>query len=183
LAEATEALSENEVIISPSLASRATLEDIYHQRNPKKIVKVSLNKQQFKIGKDSLQIKIESNRDGFAYLVILGSDAESFYILFPNGHDSQNKVQANKPLLLPRPHWDMQLAGPEGTNHLLVLVTETPRTFEGIDIAPPGSSNPFTYSLNNLKGRKELINFLVGNSDNGFSGNFGATLTSIKEIK
>jgi hypothetical protein len=65
----------------------------------------------------------------------------------------------------------------------LVLVTETPRTFEGIDIAPPGSSNPFTYSLNNLKGRKELINFLVGNNDNGFSGNFGATLTSIKEIK
>jgi hypothetical protein len=182
LPEASEALSENEVIISPSLASRATLEDIYHQRNPKKIVKVSLNKQQFKIGKDSLQIKIESNRDGYAYLVMLGSDTKSFYILFPNGHDGQNKIQANKPLILPRPNWSMSVNGPEGTDHLLILVTETPRTFDGVIIEPPGSANPFTFSLNNLKGRAELINYLVGNKSKGFVGNFGAELISIKEV-
>jgi hypothetical protein len=116
-------------------------------------------------------------------MVMLGSDAQSFYILFPNGLDGNNAIGANKPLRLPRPDWQVQAAGPAGTDQLLVMVSDVPRKLDGLEIAAPSSAAPFTYALNSLPGRAALINFLTGSGVTQGSESFGAVLTSLKEVK
>ena len=58
-----------------------------------------------RIGRDQLQLSVTSSHAGHVYLLMLGSDRKSFYLLFPNGLDGDNRIQAGKPLALPRPDW------------------------------------------------------------------------------
>ena len=169
--------------VEPAMASLATLKDIVQQANPRRQVKVSLSKPALRIGKDSLDITVSSKHAGYVYLVMLGSDAKSFYILFPNGLDGNNAIEANKPLRLPRPDWQVQAAGPAGTDQLLVMVSDVPRKLDGLEIAAPSTAAPFTYALNSLPGRAALINFLTGSGVASGSESFGAVLTSIKETQ
>ena len=166
----------------PALASLATLKDIEQQRNPKRVVKVSLSKVALKIGKDELDFKVTSNHDGYVYLVMLGSDAKSFYILFPNGLDGNNRISAGKPMRLPKPDWQVKAAGPAGTDQLLVMVSDSPRKLDGLTMAEPTAEVPFTYALNTLGGRSTLIDFLTGSGIDGKSESFGAKLLSVKEV-
>ncbi len=166
----------------PALASLATLKDIEQQRNPKRVVSVILNKPALKIGKDELDFKVTSNHDGYVYLVMLGSDAKSFYILFPNGLDGDNHISAGKALRLPKPDWAVKAAGPAGTDQLLVMVSDTPRKLDGLTMAQPTAAVPFTYALNTLGGRSALIDFLTGSGIDGKSESFGAKLLSLKEV-
>ena len=166
----------------PALASLATLKDIEQQRNPKRVVNVTLSKAALKIGKDELDFKVSSNHDGYVYLVMLGSDAKSFYILFPNGLDGDNRISAGKPLRLPKPDWAVKAAGPAGTDQLLVMVSDSPRKLDGLTLAEPTATVPFTYALNTLGGRSALIDFLTGSGIDGKSESFGAKLLSLKEV-
>ena len=166
----------------PALASLATLKDIEQQRNPKRVVNVTLSKHTLKIGKDELDFKVTSSHDGYVYLVMLGSDAKSFYILFPNGLDGDNRISAGKPLRLPKPDWAVKAAGPAGTDHLLVMVSDSPRKLDGLTLAEPTATVPFTYALNTLGGRSALIDFLTGSGIDGKSESFGAKLLSLKEV-
>jgi hypothetical protein len=70
-----------------------------------------------------------SQRDGFVYLFFQGTQPGSFYLLFPNQLDSNNAIAANQELQLPRQDWNVTALGPRGTDHLLVMVTETARDF------------------------------------------------------
>jgi hypothetical protein len=163
------------------LASLATLKDIEAQRNPRRKVEVTLSKPSMKIGKDALELTVRASHDGHVYLVMLGSDAKSFYVLFPNGLDADNKIKANQPLRLPRPDWKLMAQGPVGTNQLLVVVSDTPRDLSALRQLPPNSAAPFTFSLNDLPGREALIDFFAGRGVTGSSETFGARLLTVKE--
>lgn len=163
------------------LASIATLRDIFQQRNPKRVVDVNLSKDTLQIGKDSLDLRVKSSHDGYVYLIMLGSDAKSFYVLFPNGLDTDNRIRAKQTLRLPKPDWQVMAAGPAGTDHLLVMVSDSPRKLDGLIMAEPSALVPFTYALNTLGGKSALIDFLTGSGVNGLSESFGAKLLSIKE--
>ena len=169
--------------VEPALASMATLQDIQKQGNPKRVVSVSLNKPSLKIGKDSLDITIKSNHDGFVYLVLLGSDSSSFYILYPNGLDKNNQIRAGEPLRIPKADWKVAANGPVGIDNLLVMVSDSPRKLNNLTMASPSASEPFTYALNDLGGRSALIDFLTGSGIDGKSESFGSKLVSIKEVK
>lgn len=166
-----------------AMASLATLKDIEQQRNPRRVVTVSLQKPSLKIGRDSLGLNIKSSHDGHVYLILLGSDAKSFYVLYPNGLDKDNAIKAGQTLRIPKPHWEVKAAGPVGTNHLLVMVADSPRRLSGLTLSEPTANEPFTYALNNLGGRSELIQFLTRETQNGGSESFGAKLISVKEVK
>ena len=168
---------------APTMASLATLKDIEQQRNPRRKVDVKLSRSELRIGKDPLQLTVTSSHAGHVYLVMLGSDGKSFYLLFPNGLDSDNRIAAGKPLSLPRPDWQLMARGPTGENHLLVLVADTPRDLTSWSTAPPSAAAPFTYSLTDLPGRTSLLEFLIGRGVTGTSESFGARLLSIKEVK
>lgn len=165
------------------LASLATLKDIAAQRNPQRVVDVKLNHSSLKIGKDVLELQVRSNHSGYLYMILLGSDTKSFYVLYPNGLDQENRIQAGKFMTFPKPDWQIRANGPVGTDQLLVMVTDTPRRMDGLAMSAPTASEPFTYMLNNLDGRSALIDFLVGSGVGGRSESFGAKIVSIREIK
>ena len=165
----------------PILASLATLKDIEQQRNPRRVVDVKLSKPEMKIGKDSLDLTIKSSHDGYIHMILLGSDAKSFYVLYPNGLDKDNKIKAGQTVRIPKPDWEVKAAGPAGTNNLLVLVSDTPRKLNTLIMSEPTAAEPFTYALNDIGGRSALISFLT--TSDGRSESFGAKLVSIKEVK
>jgi Caspase domain/Domain of unknown function (DUF4384) len=167
----------------PALASLATLKDIQKQGNPKREVLVTLNKPTLKIGKDSLDLTIKSNHDGYVYLVLLGSDSNSFYVLYPNGLDKDNRIRAGETLRVPKADWQVQAAGPVGTDNLLVMVADSPRKLDTLTMAKSTATEPFTYALNDLGGRAALIDFLTGSGVDGKSESFGAKIVSVKEVK
>jgi hypothetical protein len=102
--------------------------------------------------------------------------------LFPNGLDKDNKIRAGQTVNVPKPDWQVKSAGPEGTNQLLVLVTDSPRKFDILKMAEPTANEPFTFSLNDLSGRTALLDFLIGKGVSGSSESFGAKIVSIKEV-
>ena len=116
-------------------------------------------------------------------MVLLGSDRSSFYLLYPNAFDRQNKIKANQPLTLPAPNWAVKASGPAGTDELLVLVSASPRDLKALPQGEPTSAAPFTYSLNDLGGRATLIDFLTGRGVQGRSESFGASMLSVVEYE
>ena len=167
----------------PVLASLATLKDIEQQRNPKRLLEVQVSKPTLRIGKDSLDLSIKSSHDGYLYLILLGSDSKSFYVLYPNGLDKNNQVKAGQTVRIPRPDWEVKAAGPVGTNNLLVMVSDSPRKLNTLTMSEPTAAEPFTYALNDIGGRSALINFLTSSGTDGKSESFGAKLIAIKEVK
>jgi hypothetical protein len=62
------------------------------------------------------------------------------------------------------------------------MVTDSPRKLDTLKMSEPTAAEPFTFSLNDLIGRSELLNFLIGKGVNGRSESFGAKIVSIKEV-
>lgn len=165
-----------------SAASLATLREIAAQADPRRKVSVTPSRATLRIGRDSLGLSLRSSHDGYVYLVLLGSDGKSFYVLFPNGLDADNRIAANQELTLPRPEWRFVANGPAGTDHVLALVTETPRDLSALSLAKPDAAAPFTYALSDLAGRAALVDFLAGRGVTGASERFGARVLSVKEV-
>lgn len=167
---------------SPPFASLATLTDIASQADPRRAPEVSGHDRRLSIGRDTLELVVTPPRDGYLYLVLLGSDARSFYLLFPNGLDMDNRVRAGQPLRLPREDWRIRAAGPAGVNQLLVVVSDTPRALERLGRARPDAKAPFTFALNTLGGRRALFDFLTS-APTGGAESFGARLLAVEEVK
>lgn len=170
------------VAVPPALASLATLEEIASQGNPRRKVQVTASHTRLRIGQDALKLRVSSSHDGHVYMVLLGSDQRSFYLLFPNGLDADNHIRANTELTLPRPSWTLKAQGPAGTDRLLVLVTDTPRDLRALRVAPPDAAAPFTFALNDMAGRAALVDFFTGRGVTGRSESFGAQLLAIEEL-
>ena len=62
------------------------------------------------------------------------------------------------------------------------MVSDTPRDLKTLGDFGNDQNSPFVYSLNNLEGRKQLINFLTKNI-NGGSERFAAEIVSVSEVK
>jgi hypothetical protein len=166
----------------PPLASLATLQEIAAQSDPRRTPQVSGQSRALRIGRDFLDLTITPPRDGFLYVVLLGSDASSFYLLFPNALDRDNRVRAGQPVRLPREDWRIRAAGPAGTNQLLVVVSDAPRTLERLSRSKPDSKSPFTFALNTLGGRSALFDFLTSAPAGGTEA-FGAQLFTVEEVR
>lgn len=165
----------------PARAWLATLRDIDAQRNPRRRVEATLGQPRLKIGRDPMALSVRSTHDGYVYVVLVGSDRKSFYLVFPNGLDSDNTIRAGLPLALPRPGWELMAAGPAGTNHLLVLVSDTPRDMSALRRPAADSAQPFTFTLNDLPGRSAMVDFFAGRGVTGRSESYGTQLLSVVE--
>ena len=163
---------------APMTSAWATLNDIYQQRDPKKEVRVEFQKTTLKIHRDKLQYTVRSKTDGHLYVFILGSDAKSFYMLFPNGYDLNNAIGPNRSLT-PSP---MISSGPAGTDHLLFIVSEQKLNFGAEAIQAPSKQLEITQSLNTPQGRRALIDLTLGGQSSNPSSRFGASLHLIQEI-
>ncbi|MBK6927235.1 MAG: DUF4384 domain-containing protein [Comamonadaceae bacterium] len=84
---------------------------MFDQRDAKRRVKLTTSKDKLKIGKDLLDLAVQSDRAGFVYVALAGSDNKSVYMLFPNDLDKNNKIEAGQHVLLPRPSWQIRRRG------------------------------------------------------------------------
>ncbi|HEY1314473.1 MAG TPA: caspase family protein [Steroidobacteraceae bacterium] len=109
----------------------ATMNAIYNQRDDRWQVQARLSQPTLKIG-TNLSMSLRSQRDGYVYMFYQGTQPGSFYLLFPNQLDSKNAIRANQDLPLPRPEWNVTALGPHGTDHMLVMISATPRDFSAL---------------------------------------------------
>ena len=163
-------------------ASAATLEDIYAQRNGRLKVQVTAPKS-LVIGKDPFTFNVRSSTNGYLYAVMLGSDGKSFYLLYPNKLDQDNKIKANVTYKFPRPGWSIKAAGPEGTNRMLIVVSQSPRDPKIFAIDDASGGGPFAFSLAEMTARKRLVDFFIGRGVQGKNGQMAASLVSIAEVR
>lgn len=160
----------------------ASLKDIYAQRDTRRSVTVTMPKDTLRIDQDMLTMTVTSSHAGYVYVLLLGSDETSFYMLFPNALDRTNRIEANKPMKLPRPHWGVNAAGPPGTDQILVIVSETARNLSVLPSQASSAENPFILTPADLGGRRQLVNFVIGSGVSGAS-RFGASWITVKEVQ
>ena len=177
------------------LSGEQALRQMFEQRDAKRRVQVTLGKDKLKVGQDAFDFSVQSERAGYVYVALAGSDNKSVYMLFPNDLDKDNRIEAGQQLLLPRPSWRVTADGPPGTDNLLVLVTDAPRDLGALAANKAG---PFVASLNDAQGRAQLGALLTtassgasqacGNTasrkkDSLCSDAYGASMVSVEEIK
>ena len=177
------------------LTGEQALRQMFEQRDAKRRVQLTLSRDRLKIGQDAFDFSVQSERAGYVYVALAGSDNKSVYMLFPNDLDKDNRIEAGQQLLLPRPSWRVTADGPPGTDNLLVLVTDAPRDLGALAANKAG---PFVASLNDAQGRAQLGALLTtassgasqacGNTasrkkDSLCSDAYGASMVSVEEIK
>jgi hypothetical protein len=180
--------------VAKPLSGEQALQQMFDQRNAKRKVQVTLAKDALTIGRDALEFSVKSDRAGYVYAALAGSDGKALYMLFPNDLDHNNKIEAGQTLKLPQGNWRIKSSGPAGTNHLLVMVADAPR-----DLTALGGrkSGPFLTSLNDAEGRAQLgalltssrlVNTQTCQTASSAKNNplcsdaYGAVLLPIKEI-
>jgi len=135
------------------LTGERALRQMFDQRDAKRNVQISLSNGRLKIGHDVLDFSVQSDRPGYVYVALAGSDNKSVYLLFPNELDQENRIEAGHQLLLPRANWRVKAAGPAGVDSLLVIVADAPRNIKQLAASKVG---PFISSLNDAEGRTKL---------------------------
>jgi hypothetical protein len=181
--------------VEQELSGEQALRQMFNQRDAKRKVTVSVGKNVLKIGTDSLEFAVKSDRPGYLYLALAGSDNSSLYLLFPNDLEAKNKVEAGQVIQFPRPDWNIKASGPPGTDNLLVIVADAPRNLSALDGSKVG---PFMMSLNNQDGRAKLGTLLSASqasgspacassssvrSDGNCSDAYGATMIKVMEVQ
>lgn len=164
------------------LGSIATLQDIYNQRDPRMAPAVEVPAR-MRIGVDPLTFTVRPVSSGYLYAVLLGSDEKSFYLLFPNRLDGDNRVQAGQSYVMPRPGWQVMAAGPPGINRILFVVSASPRDPSIFRSIADTAAGPFSYSVADLGSRRSLVDFFLGKGITGRTATMGAALVQVEEFR
>ncbi|WP_310384850.1 DUF4384 domain-containing protein [Roseateles sp.] len=114
-----------------SLAPSQAFEQILQAQTAGFKVTATSAKQQFRIGKDPLAFTVESARDGFVNVLMLGQDG-ALLLLFPNAQAPDNRIKAGRPLALPQNSWPLETAEPPGPQQFLVIVSAQPRDYSAL---------------------------------------------------
>jgi len=177
------------------LTGQQALRQMFDQRDAKRNVQLSVDKPTLRIGKDAIDLTVQSDRDGYVYVALAGSDNKALYMLFPNELDGNNKIQAGQKLVLPRAGWRVTAGGPVGTDHLMVMVSDAPRDLSALSEHKAG---PFVSSLNDPQGRAQLGTLLTSArladtaacqnaatrlQNPACSDAYGAAMVSVEEVK
>jgi hypothetical protein len=183
------------VLAPPALTGEKALLQMFDQRDAKRRVQVTAGKDKLKIGQDVLDFSVQSDRAGYVYVALAGSDNKALYLLFPNDLDQNNKIEAGQKIQLPRPNWRVKAAGPVGTDNLLVMVADAPRDLTTLAASKAG---PFVSSFNDAQGRAKLgalmttsqlvvnqscLNVVTRRNNPLCSDAYGAAMLAIEETK
>ncbi|WP_338763108.1 protein kinase [Massilia sp. METH4] len=114
----------------------AALADIVAGASPGRNVAVQVHTARVRIGQDALRFSVRSSHAGHVYVFMVGSDRNNFWLLFPNAIARDNAIAAGETVELPASasgtgRWRMDAGGPPGTDHLVVMVSDVPRRFDG----------------------------------------------------
>jgi hypothetical protein len=132
-------------------------------------VQLALARSSLRIGKDLLEFTVSTGREGYLYLLQVGSDGKTFNLLFPNKVDGENFLPAGTHRF-PRPNWRLRAAGPAGKSHVLAIISPEKKDLaRGMD-----GSSVFPSSSANQRSTRTLVVEATG-ADGGGSGRYGAS--------
>jgi hypothetical protein len=109
--------------------------------DPQRAVTVDMKCGRARIGIDQLCFSVRSSHAGYVYVHMVSTDRKDFLMMYPNRLASDNRIGAGETITLPGPGWPIDFNGPAGTDHFVVMVSETPRDFkaaglvEGVEFA------------------------------------------------
>ena len=126
----------------PPFTVLAALQDIAAGADPSIAVQASAKNPRLVIGRDKLAFSVQSSQPGHVYVFASGTDHAHFNLLFPNARDRRNRIEAGRALQLPRDTWSLISAGPPGINHLLVIVSRSPRSFDSTGLVARSGELP-----------------------------------------
>lgn len=148
------------------------LAEVHGQRDGARRVVATVRQPLMKIGKDTLDIDVTPQRDGYLYVALAGSDGQSLVLLYPNSLAADNRVRAGQRLSLPGAGgWEIVAAGPPGPETLLVMVTDAPRDLRSL---AQEKSGPFMKTLLDTAGRARLQEVLGNGTPPAGCGQAGA---------
>jgi serine/threonine protein kinase len=98
-------------------------------------VVAAADKPQLKINKDKLTFKVKTEKEGYLYVLMHGTDGAVIQ-LFPNGEAKNNLIRADSTLSLPsgKGNWDIGVGGPPGIDHFIAIVSKYPRDFSSLGL-------------------------------------------------
>jgi serine/threonine protein kinase len=119
------------------------LSEVVAAADPQVKVEISVPQPRLRIGKDPLNFTVRSSQAGFVYVLQLDTERKHLYLLFPNAIDKKNRIEADKPLKLPRKDWSILVQGPAGSDQFVVMVSEQERSFDGTGLQKSDSIPEF----------------------------------------
>jgi hypothetical protein len=140
-------------------------------------VKLVTSKASLRIKQDLLDFTVTTNKDGYVYLLQVGSDGKTFNLLFPNKLDSENFLTAGTHRF-PRQAWRVRAGGPAGTSHILAIISPVKKDLsQGMDV-----SSVFPSSAATANATRTLVVEASGANEGG-SGRYGASdVAAIREV-
>ncbi|MDO9073753.1 MAG: caspase family protein [Rubrivivax sp.] len=170
--------------------SSEILGEVHGQRDGTRRIVATVRQPVMKIGRDSLDIDVTPQRDGYLYVAMAGSDGRSLVLLYPNTLAPDNRVRAGQRVSLPgAAGWEIVAAGPPGPETLLVMVTDAPRDLGSL---VQERSGPFTKTLLDASGRARLQEVLGNGTPAAGCGQpgaapcsdaFGAALLRVQTVR
>lgn len=151
----------------------ATLRDLQRGADSRWVVQLTAQPPKAKIGKDAFKLTLNSSETGFLTLLYVGSDGREFMQLFPEVPGTPAPVTANVPFRIPD---EYAAHGPAGVNHLLAIVSASPRDFSSV----LGGHGAAQASLANAGALQESARNLKKRPDQG-SALYGAALIQLAE--
>ncbi len=121
----------------------AVLEDIVRYSDPRISVNTLADKQTLVIGRDRMKFRVKSSEAGYLYVFFSGTDNAGLTLLFPNATDAKNQITADIEVTLPRESWNIDAGGPPGVNHIVTLVSRSPRDFSRVGLKPANPLSEF----------------------------------------
>ena len=121
----------------------AALEDIVRHSDPLISVNTLADKQSLVIGRDRIKFRVKASEAGYLYVFFSGTDNAGLTLLFPNATDAKNRIAADTEVLLPRESWNIDAGGPPGVNHIVTMVSRSPRDFSGAGLKPANPLSEF----------------------------------------
>ena len=101
---------------------RTLLEQALRSADPAWGVTVAADKQELRIGRDHMSLRIHTARPGHLLVLQAGTDGKNLQLIFPNDLDKETAIPVGE-TALPRPDWRFDAAGPAGEGALLAVVT------------------------------------------------------------
>ena len=168
---------------------QAVLEDIVRHSDPLISVNTLADKERVIINRDKIRFRVKSSEAGYLYVFFSGTGDPNLTLLFPNALDSQNRIERDTEVLLPRDTWKVDASGPVGVNHIVTMVSRSPREFSGAGLQPAKPLS--TFDLDTVKNlwasplatSTPYAGTVQCGSASSCSTEFGATLLRISEVE
>ena len=154
-----------------------TLQDVRAGSDKAIAITLRAAKPQLRIGQDSYEFEVETDREGYLYIFQIGSDGKAINLLFPNAVDADNRLPRGRHAF-PRPSWALRAAGPPGTDHLMALLSSEPKDYSQI----AQQAGVFSTIPSTRKAVKSLIVVSTGVAA-GHQGRYGTSeVIQVKEV-